>query len=55
MILAAVTIASDGAFEPSIGQLLGLYVGLTIALGIMNSLPTKALHRITSHYSMMFL
>lgn len=50
MIFAAVTIGSDGAFVASTGQVLGLYVGLTVALGILNSLPTKSLHRITSVY-----
>ncbi|KAH8116138.1 amino acid/polyamine transporter I [Phellopilus nigrolimitatus] len=50
MIYAAVTIGTDGTFVASTGQILGLYVGLTVALGILNSLPTKWLHRITSLY-----
>lgn len=50
MIYAAVTIGTDGAFVASTGQILGLYVGLTVALGVLNSLPTKWLHRITTFY-----
>ncbi|EPQ52255.1 APC amino acid permease [Gloeophyllum trabeum ATCC 11539] len=50
MIFAAVTIGTDGTFTASTGQVLGLYVGLNFALGILNSLPTKTLHRIASFY-----
>jgi len=50
MIFAAVTIGTDGVFVATTGQVLGLYVGLNVALGFLNSLPTKALHRITSFY-----
>ena len=52
MIFAAVTIGTDGSFVATKGQILGLYVGLTVAIGILNSLPTKYLHRITSLYGM---
>ena len=50
MIFAAVTIGTDGAFVATKGQILGLYVGLTVAIGVLNSIPTKYLHRITSTY-----
>ncbi|TFK49035.1 APC amino acid permease [Heliocybe sulcata] len=50
MIFAAVTISTDGAFVASTGQVLGLYVGLNFAIGILNSLPTKALHRMSLFY-----
>lgn len=54
MIFAAVTISTDGVFVASTGQVLGLYVGLTVALGFLNSLPTKSLHQITSIYGTRF-
>lgn len=50
MVYAAVTISSEGSFVASTGQVLGLYVGFTVALGILNSLPTRWLHRITTFY-----
>ncbi|KZS91098.1 amino acid permease [Sistotremastrum niveocremeum HHB9708] len=50
MIFAAVTIATDGSFVASTGQILGLYVGLNVATGLINSLPTKALHRLSMSY-----
>ncbi|KAL5476691.1 TPO5_3 [Sanghuangporus weigelae] len=50
MIYAAVTISTDGTFVASTGQILGLYVGITVALGFLNSLPTKWLHRIIKFY-----
>ena len=50
MIYAAVTISTDGTFVASTGQILGLYVGVTVAIGILNSLPTKWLHRIIKFY-----
>ncbi|KAL5514455.1 hypothetical protein ACEPAG_2543 [Sanghuangporus baumii] len=50
MIYAAVTIGRDGTFVASTGQILGLYVGITVALGFLNSLPTKWLHRIIKFY-----
>lgn len=55
MIFAAVTIGTDGNFIASTGQVLGLYVGLTIAIGVLNSLPTKSLHKITSIYGNYFV
>ena len=53
MIFAAVTIGTDGAFVASTGQVLGLYVGLTVAIGVLNTLPTKSLHYITSIYGIL--
>ena len=41
---------TDGAFIATKGQILGLYVGLTVAIGVLNSIPTKYLHRITTLY-----
>ncbi|THH08402.1 hypothetical protein EW145_g2730 [Phellinidium pouzarii] len=50
MIFAAATIGTDGTFVASTGQILGLYVGLTVFIGILNSLPTKSLHRLISAF-----
>jgi len=50
MIFAAVTIGSDGTFIASTGQVIGLYVGINVLLGMVNSLPTRMLHRISSGY-----
>jgi len=50
MIFAAVTIGSGGIFVASTGQILGLYVGLNILLGMLNSLPTAYLHKMSTMY-----
>ncbi|KDQ58795.1 hypothetical protein JAAARDRAFT_193315 [Jaapia argillacea MUCL 33604] len=50
MIFAAATIASDGTFIASTGQILGLYVGLNVAIGILNSMPTRFIHKLTHFY-----
>ena len=55
MIYAAVTIGSEGRFIASTRQILGLYLGINIALGILNSLPTKALHRISTTFGRIYL
>ncbi|KAH8116136.1 amino acid permease-domain-containing protein [Phellopilus nigrolimitatus] len=51
MIFAAVTIGTDGRFTASTGQTLGVYIGVTVALGILNSMPMKLLHRVSFLYS----
>lgn len=50
MIFAAVTISTDGAFVASTGQVLGLYIGLAVAIGIFNSLPTILMHHVSKAY-----
>ncbi|THH08403.1 hypothetical protein EW145_g2731 [Phellinidium pouzarii] len=50
MIFSAATIATDGNFVASSRQILGLYVGLIVALGMTNSLPTKYLHKLYTSY-----
>ena len=50
MIFAAVTIATDGTFTASIGQILGVYVAVNVAFGILNSLPSRIGHRISYLY-----
>lgn len=52
MIFSAFTIATDGVFVATSGQILGLYVGLIVLLGFLNSLPTRLLHKIYSLYGM---
>ncbi|KIJ23281.1 hypothetical protein M422DRAFT_74895 [Sphaerobolus stellatus SS14] len=50
MIFAAVTIGSNGTFIASTGQVLGLYLGLNVVIGILNSLPTAYLNKMTKVY-----
>ncbi|KAI5120887.1 hypothetical protein M0805_002987 [Coniferiporia weirii] len=50
MIFAAVTIGTDGRFIASVKEIYGVYVGLTIVIGVLNSMPTKVLHNISFSY-----
>lgn len=50
MIFAAVTIGSNGSFIASTGQILAVYISLTVAIGILNSMPTKFLHKLSFAY-----
>ena len=50
MIFAAVTIGSNGTFAASTGQILAVYVSLTVSIGILNSMPSKFLHRVSFAY-----
>ncbi|KAL5498787.1 TPO5_1 [Sanghuangporus vaninii] len=50
MIFAAVTIATDGRFTASVGQILGVYVAVNVVFGILNSLPSRIGHRISYVY-----
>jgi len=50
MVFAAVTIGSEGAFVASTGQILGLYVGINVLLGILNCMPTVFLHKLSTLY-----
>ncbi|KAF8314483.1 APC amino acid permease [Clavulina sp. PMI_390] len=50
MIFAAVTISTDGSFVPSTGQVLGLYCGINILMGIYNSLPSKILDKMFKYW-----
>ncbi|KZO92533.1 amino acid transporter [Calocera viscosa TUFC12733] len=51
MILAAVVIGTDGAYVPTPGQTIAVYVGLNFAIGIFDSLPTKWLHKTAQVYA----
>ncbi|KAG5646187.1 hypothetical protein DXG03_004240 [Asterophora parasitica] len=50
MIWAAVVIAKGGNYEVTQGQTVGLFAGLLIVHGILNSLATKYLARLTSGF-----
>ncbi|KAG8957899.1 hypothetical protein FRC03_009699 [Tulasnella sp. 419] len=50
MILAAVVIGTDGAFVVTQEKIVGLMVGLLVVHGLLNSLATKYLARMTSGF-----
>lgn len=50
MIWAAVGVAKDGAYEVTPGKTVGLFVGLLIFHGILNSLATRHLARLTTYF-----
>ncbi|GJJ09906.1 hypothetical protein Clacol_004130 [Clathrus columnatus] len=50
MILAAVTIGSNGSFVATPQQTYGLYAGINVLIGAINSLPTSFLHKISMGY-----
>lgn len=50
MIWAAVTIAKDGAYDVTSGKIVGLFTGLLVLHGILNSLATRHLARFTSSF-----
>ena len=47
MVFAAVTIGSDGNFVASAADILGVYIGFTVLLGLLISLPTRTQHQIS--------
>jgi len=50
MIWAAVSLARDGNFSATKGQILGLYCALNVVMGGINALPTRTLDRLTSSW-----
>lgn len=50
MILAAAVIGTDGAFEVTQHKIVGVFIGLLAVHGILNSLATKWLARMTSSF-----
>ncbi|TFK60209.1 APC amino acid permease [Pluteus cervinus] len=50
MIWAAVTVGTNGRFERSEGMVVGLFAGLLIVHGLLNSLATRWLARLTSGF-----
>ncbi|PAV19134.1 APC amino acid permease [Pyrrhoderma noxium] len=50
MIFATVTIVRDGAFVASNSQILGLFIALNVAFGVLNSTTTRMLHRVSIIY-----
>ncbi|GAB7337319.1 hypothetical protein MBLNU457_g2676t1 [Dothideomycetes sp. NU457] len=50
ILLAAVSLGSNGAYTPTTGQTVAVQAGLTVFHGIINSFPTKWLARITTSY-----
>lgn len=50
MIWAAVNVRYDGAYEVTDGKLVGLFVGLLVIHGLLNSIPTKYLAGITQSF-----
>lgn len=51
MIFAAVTMGTSGSFVVTPQQTFGLYAAINIAIGMINSLPTAFLHKISMGYS----
>ncbi|KAG2005898.1 amino acid permease, variant 2 [Coprinopsis cinerea AmutBmut pab1-1] len=50
MILAAVNIGTDGAFEITSGKVVGLFAGLMVVHGLLNSMATKYLAHLTKYF-----
>ncbi|KAG9037141.1 hypothetical protein FRB95_006695 [Tulasnella sp. JGI-2019a] len=50
MIMAAAVIGTDGAFVVTQGKIVGLMFGLLAVHGLLNSVPTKWLARVTSSF-----
>ncbi|KAJ7452146.1 APC amino acid permease [Mycena galericulata] len=50
MILAAVVIGQDGDFEVTAGKTVGLFAGLLVVHGLLNSLATRHLARFTQYF-----
>lgn len=50
ILLAAVSLGSNGSYTPTTGHTVAVQAGLTIFHGIINSFPTKWLARITTSY-----
>ena len=50
LLLAAVSIGSDFTYYPSTGQTVGVMAGLTVLTGIVNSLSTYWMEKMTKSY-----
>ncbi|KAJ6463398.1 APC amino acid permease [Mycena sanguinolenta] len=50
MILAAVVIGRDGDFEVTSGKVVGLFAGLLVLHGLLNSVATRHLARFTQYF-----
>lgn len=50
LLLAAVSIATDGAYKPTVGQNVGVMAGLTVITGLVNSLSTYWMEKMTKSY-----
>lgn len=50
LLLAAVSIASDSAYSPTIGQTVGVTAGLTMTTGFINSLSAYWMEKVTRGY-----
>ncbi|KAJ7602507.1 APC amino acid permease [Mycena polygramma] len=50
MILAAAVIGKDGDFEVTSGKVVGLFAGLLVLHGLLNSLATRHLARFTQYF-----
>ncbi|KAF8154125.1 APC amino acid permease [Crassisporium funariophilum] len=50
MILSAVSIGTDGKFEITVGKVVGLFTGLLIVHGLLNSLATRHLAGLTKGF-----
>lgn len=52
LLLAVVSMASDFTYSPTIGQTVGVMAGLTVITGLINSLSTYWMEKITKGYVM---
>ena len=52
MIFAAVVIGTDGQFVPTASEILGVYIGFTVLLGLLMILPTRTQHQISYSFGM---
>lgn len=50
LLLAAVSMGSDFVYQPTTGHTVGVMAGLLIICGLVNSLPTAWMERVTSSY-----
>lgn len=50
LLLAAVSIGSDFTYEPTYGQTVGVMAGLTVVTGLINSLSTYWMEKVTKGY-----
>lgn len=50
LLLAAVSMATDGAYAPTINHTVGVMAGLTMITGLVNSLSTYWMEKITKSY-----
>ncbi|PWN28936.1 amino acid transporter [Jaminaea rosea] len=50
MIMAWAYVITDGRFVASTGEIVGLYIGIMVIAGVINSFPTSWLARLTASY-----